>query len=718
MQRQALAVSVLAGAAAALLVALPVVGAAQAADWKAIQKPSLRPFVPQQPVRVALPNGMVLFLQEDHELPFVRGVVRVRGGSREEPAAKTGLVSIYGQVWRIGGTKAKSGDDLDDFLEARGARVETGGGSDSTTLSWDCLSQSFEDVFPVVVDLLREPEFRAEKLGIAKNQLNTGIARRNDDPGGIASREARRLGYGAESPYARMPEYATVAAVTRDDLLAWHKRTVHPNAMLVGVSGDFDAKKMEAAIRRAFGSWPKGPALVKAQVAIQPAKPGVYFVQKDDVNQSNIRMVHLGITRDNPDYHAVEVMNEIFGGGFSARLFSNIRTKKGLAYSVGGGIGSGFDAPGLFQLAMSTKSGSTAAAIDALYEEIDNLLKTPATADELKRAKDAILNSFIFRFDTKQKVLTERMLYEFYGYPSDSLERYRAGIEMTTADDVARVARKYVQKDRIALLVVGKAADLDRPMASFGGVTALDVTIPDADSLKKRAAAPRETTPEARALLERVVQGLGGADRLRAVMALRQKTAVKRKTPQGEMSIDAETITSCSGRLYQRMRTPMGEMVMVLSPEAAFMTMGPQTRDLPASQREALVKSLKTNPVCVAQAASDPKLVLATSGQEKVGDVEASILDVQSDGAEARWWVDPGTGRILRISSRATGPTGPAEEVREFDDWRVVDGLSLAFKTKVKTNGEDSGSQEVVEAQVNPEIDPKLLEKPAAPPAP
>jgi zinc protease len=171
-------------------------------------------------------------------------------------------------------------------------------------------------------------------------------------------------------------------------------------------------------------------------------------------------------------------MNEVFGGGLSARLFSNIRTKKGLAYGVGGGVGMNYDYPGLFQLSMGTKSETTAAAIAALYEEIDNLHKTPATPEELQRAKDSILNSFIFRFDSKEKVLSEKMLYEFYGYPPDFLEGYRAGIEKVTADDVARVARRYVHRDKIALLVVGKAADFDKPLASLGPVTTLDISIP------------------------------------------------------------------------------------------------------------------------------------------------------------------------------------------------------------------------------------------------
>jgi zinc protease len=458
--------------------AVPALAGAQAKDWREIRKPALRTFAPQQPRRLALPNGLVIFLQEDHELPLVRGTARIRGGSREEPAAKVGLVGVYGQAWRTGGTKAKTGDQLDDELEALGAHVESGGGLDSTGLSWDCLKESFDSVFASWLELLQRPEFREEKIALAKRQLQTGIARRNDDPSGIASREARKLGYGRDSPYARTAEYATVAAVTREDLLAWHAATVHPNNLILGVVGDFDSRAMEAKLRKALGSWPRGAVAPKGAAAIAPAKPGVYFVEKDDVTQSNIRLVHEGIRRDNPDFFAVEVMNEVFGGGFSARLFSNIRSKKGLAYSVGGGIGAPFDYPGVFQLAMSTKASSTAAAIDALYEEIDSLLKNPATPEELARAKDAILNSFVFNFDTKQEVMAERMLYEFYGYPADFLERYRAAIEKVTTDDVARVARAYVHKDKLALLVVGKAQDFDRKLDTFGPLTTLDVTIP------------------------------------------------------------------------------------------------------------------------------------------------------------------------------------------------------------------------------------------------
>lgn len=694
----------------------PVEAQATATDWKEIGKPALRPFQPQQPRRVVLANGMVILLQEDHELPLVRGFARIRGGSREENGAKAGLVSILGEAWRTGGTRARTGDELDDYLEARAAKVETDGGLDSTSISFDAMKGDFDDVFNVFVELLRQPEFREDKIALAKNQMNTGIARRNDDPIDIASREAARLVYGADSPYGREPEYATVAAVTRQDLLDWHKRYVHPNNVVMGVAGDFDARAMEQKLRKALASWPKGPAAEAVKVDFKDPKPGVYFVAKDDVNQSNIRLVHLGIRRDNPDYYALEVMNEVLGGGFAARLFSNIRSKKGLAYAVGGGVRSSFDHPGLFILSMSTKSETTAAAIDALFEEIEGLRKTPATPEELQRAKDAILNSFVFRFDSKQKVLMEKMAYEFYGYPPDFLERYRAGIEKTTAEDVARVARQYVHKDRAAVLVVGKQADFDRPLSSFGPVTAVDITIPEPGGTRAAAAA---SDAQGRALLAKVVEGLGGKAKVAGVKALRQKASVLTRGPQGEMAIQVESVTAFPDRMRQQMTTPMGVMTMVVSPEAAFMATPMGTRDLPASQRESALKDLKTSPLYVAQNADAPSVVVTAGAAEKVGEVEARILEVSVDGAQTRWWVDPASGRILKSATRVAGMGGPpAEQVTEFSDWREVSGLSLAFKRKQMRGGEPSGSVELTEVEVNPAIDPTAFEKPPEPPKP
>lgn len=456
--------------------AKPVPGVPE--SWKQVRVPPLRQFKPQEPKRIELPNGLVIFLQEDHELPLIDGTIRIRGGSRDEAAGKAGMMSIYGEVWRTGGTRSRTGDQLDDFLESRAARVETSGSLDSTFLGWSCLKDQFDQVFPVIVDLLENPEFREEKIKLAKRQIDSVISRRNDDMDEITGREAAKLAYGAESPYARTPEYATVAAVTREDLLGWHQRTVVPANMIIGVAGDFDSGAMEQKLRQAFGNLPKGERMPSNQITFKPPMPGVYFVEKDDVNQSDISMVDLGIDRHNPDYYAVVAMNEILGGGFSSRLFQKIRTKEGLAYSVGGGVGTAFDHPGMLRIGMATKSATTVKSIEALNAELARLIKGGVTEAELKEAKDAILNSFIFEFDSKDKVLAERMRYEFYGYPANFLELFRVGIEKVTTADVDRVAKKYLHPEKMAILVVGNSKDFDRSLSTIGKVTPIDVSIP------------------------------------------------------------------------------------------------------------------------------------------------------------------------------------------------------------------------------------------------
>jgi zinc protease len=686
-----------------------------AKPWKQIPIPPLPKFNPAQPKRIVLPNGMIVFLQEDHELPLIDAVARIRGGSRLEPASKIGLVDIYGDVWRTGGTKSKTGDQLDDFLEARAAKVETDGNADSTIISLNCLKPDFDDVFAVFLDVLNNPEFREDKIDLAKKQMNTGIARRNDNIAQVAGRETSFLGYGKNNPYARVPEYSTVAAVNRDDLLAWHKRYVHPNNIILGIVGDFDSAAMEAKLRKAFESWPKGPQADSPQIAFNEAKPGLYFAQKDDVNQSAIRIVGLGIEKNSPDYFPVVVMNEVFGGGsFSSRLLKNIRTKQGLAYSVGGGIGSAYDHPGLFRIAMGTKIENTAQAIKSLNEQIDGMIKQPVTADEMKLAKDSILNSFIFNFDSPDKVLRERMAYEFYGYPADFLEQFRSGIEKVTTDDVARVAQKYIHPGQYATLVVG-TEEAAKQLATLGPVAKLDITIP-MPGQSETATKPVATTPEGKALMGKIIDAVGGEAKVGSVKAFKQISTRTMKTPQGEMEIKTESTIVLPDKVQQIMSTPMGAMTMVLTPATAFMNMGGQVRDLPSSQKPEALNAIKRGIISIAQHAGDPNYAFAVVGNEKIGDVNAAVLDISADGTTLKWFVDPQTGHVLRASYSSLTPQGPAQVNTDYSDWKTTDGLNLPMAQTSTRNGEPFLTEKTDSIQVNPPVDPKMFEKPASTP--
>jgi zinc protease len=465
--------------AAASLLTLAASAFAQVTDYHDIKPVPLRKFSMPQPKRIALANGMVIFLQEDHELPLIKGRALIRGGSRDIPAEKAGMLSIYTQSWRTGGTAASTGDQLDELLDARAARVETGGGVDTTTVAIDTLKGDFDAVFPIFLDVLRKPEFRANKIELAKTQARSAISRRNDEPGAIVGRETTKLGYGPNSPYARQPEYATIASITREDLLAFHARTVHPNNMIVFFVGDFDTAQMEKRLRDAFGSWARGPQIAKPAPAMATAKPGIYFIAKDDVTQANIAMVHPGIERNNPDYPALMVMNEVFSGGFSGRLMQTLRSQRGLTYGVGGGVGAPWDYPGLFRLQMATKSETALESVEALKGEAMRLVSTPVTAEELSLAKESILNAFVFTMDTREKALSQQVLLELYGFPPDYFTKYPGLIEKVTAADVERVAKKYVHPDQLAVLVVGNEKNFETPLTTLGPVTKIDITIPE-----------------------------------------------------------------------------------------------------------------------------------------------------------------------------------------------------------------------------------------------
>ncbi len=452
--------------------------AATAQPWKKIAIPPLHPFKPVQPRRIELANGLVIFLQEDHELPFINGTILIRGGSRDEPDAKVGLVSIYGETWRTSGTATVDGDKLDDQLEAKAASVETSGGTASTSITWSSLKGDFDTVFAATMDLLLHPTFKADKLQLAKGQAETGISRRNDDASGIATREAVKLVYGAHNPYARRPEYATVDAITLDDLKTWHDKTVLPNNMIVAISGDFDGAAMEAKLRAAFEPLPRGEKFESTKVTFTDPKQSVNFVEKADVNQSNVVIVGLGTERSNPDYYALSVMNEIFSGGFGSRVVQNVRTKLGLAYSVSGSFSAAYDHPGIFYVLAATKSDSTVAATQAMLAEVERLKTAPPTPAELSKAKDQVLNSFIFHYDSPDKTLNEQVTLAFYGYPADTLEKYKTGIEKVTAADVTRVANKYIDVSKLAIIAVGNEAEIKPPMSTLGKVTNVDITIP------------------------------------------------------------------------------------------------------------------------------------------------------------------------------------------------------------------------------------------------
>jgi len=687
---------------------------AQVDNYRDLKYPTLPEFKIPKPEVFTLPNGLQVFLLEDRELPLIQVNVRVRTGSNFEPADKVGLAGLMGTVQRTGGTSRQTGDEIDDFLAARAASIETGISGDSGSASMDCLKQDFDDVFKVFNEILRTPAFAQEKLDLAKVSANTGIARRNDNVGGIASREIARLVYGADSPLARMTEYATIKAITREDLVAWHKTYYQPNRVLLGVVGDFSAAEMRKKIEAMFGNWPKGPEVEKATVPYRkdPA-PGYYFVEKSDINQANIVMAHLGIETRNPDYFAAQVMNEVLSGSFASRMFSNVRSKKGLAYSVYGSLGSSFNYPGLFRAGLQTKLANTTKAIEAVKAEVVGIIENPATADEMKLAKDSILNSFIFNYDSKDKILSQQMTYAYYGLPSDYLEQYRANIEKVTAADVARVAKTYLHPDQLAILVVGKAVELDQPLTNLGKVTTLDITIPPPPDSGPKVEKSSANVESGKKIWAEVVKAMGG-DALKKAQAVQSTMSVDVSMGGQSFSMKQTATIVFPDQVRQVMSLPMGEQTMVINGEDSFARMGDKTQALPASMVAEQKKEQGRNLLYLLHYYDDPALELVADKEEALNGVNCRVLATSFKGVESRMWVAP-DGKVLKQTYQGINPVtrtpGMVEAV--YSDYRTEGSVQMARKQTRSMDGEQMMVTSIESFELNPKVDPALFKKPA-----
>jgi len=436
--------------------------------------------------RFELKNGMKVYLMEDHELPLVGGSVTVYTGDRLEPATQVGLASIVGEVMRSGGTIQHPPDTLNETLEQRAASVEAGIGTDSGSAGFSALSEDLDEVFGLFAEVLRQPAFPQEKIDFSKNQTKGGIARRNDDPSGIAGREFQKLIYGADSPYARTVEYATLDNIARNDIVNFYKKYYHPNNMLLGIVGDFEPTKMRSLIEAKLGDWQPDPNAAAFQnratlpAVAQAKKGGVFFVDQPQLTQSNVLIGHLGGKLSDPDYAALSVLNEVMNG-FGGRLMNEVRSRQGLAYSIYAYWSARFDYPGIFIGGGQTRSDATVPFIKSTLAELQRVRTTPITAQELTRAKDSVINSFIFSFATPGQTLSRVMRYDYYDYPEDFIFQYQKQVEATTTAQIQKAAQTHLKPENIVTLVVGNTKEINPSLTTLSPnaqVTTIDVTIP------------------------------------------------------------------------------------------------------------------------------------------------------------------------------------------------------------------------------------------------
>ena len=430
-------------------------------------------FSPPEPERVVLDNGLVVYLLEDHELPLVTLTATMRTGSWLDPADKVGLAAMTGSVMRTGGGGGLSAEQVDAELEQFAGDVHIGIGRQSGSASLDVLSKDLNRGLEIFAGLIRSPAFEPARLELTKLQAIEAIRRRQDSPGSIVSREFSKALYGANHPTARESSIDSIKRLTRQDLIAFHRSTIHPNGMLLGVTGDFTRDEMLALLRKVFGGWQKGtvPELKIPDVSEADLSQAVVRFINKDTSQTHLRVGHLSIKENDPDYVALAIANDILGGSsFRSRLFNDIRTKRGLAYSVGSRLYTGMHDQGVWMMRAETKMTSTQEVIERFVANMERMRKEPVTDGELAEAKEAYVNSFVFSFASPSAIVSRLIELEYDGLPKDFLQQLRAQVIQLTKEDVLAAATKHLHPDRLKIIAVGSGDALTKALSAFGDV--------------------------------------------------------------------------------------------------------------------------------------------------------------------------------------------------------------------------------------------------------
>jgi len=407
------------------------------------------------PVKFTTPNGMTVVVLEQHFLPIVELHALIKAGSSQDPPEKAGVANLVASLLDEG-TTSRSSKQLAEQIDFVGGSLGAQASEDFTTASARILRKDIDLGFTLLADILQRPGFPKPEFERVRSQILSEIASDNDDPGHVAMKAFNQLVF-QNHPY-RWPVHGTeetLNKITLADIQSFYAKEYLPNQVILTIVGDVTIEQATSLVQIHFGSWKKGPA--PPRPARKPSnidKKAVQFIDKD-LTQSTIVLGHAGISRTNPDFYAVTVMNHVLGaGGFSSRLMDSIRDKQGLAY----GITSHYDAramPGSFWVNLQTRTETTNQAITSVLAEIKAIREAPVTDQELAEAKSFLMGSFPLRLDSTTKLAQVLGQVEFFGLGFDYFSQYPKWIDRVTKDDVQRVAKQYLNPQLYALVVVG-----------------------------------------------------------------------------------------------------------------------------------------------------------------------------------------------------------------------------------------------------------------------
>ena len=697
-----------------------------------------------------LPNGLQVVAVLHHEQPAVSMRLLVRAGSSLDPKDKLGLADLTASLLDQG-TTTKSATELNDEIDFIGGEMGAGAGTDLSFVSMVVMKDSFETGLRMLSDVARNPAFDQAEIERQRQQILSNLRVSLENPEFIADSIFDRLVYGFH-PYG-LPSSGTtetIASITRDDIVQFHRSTFVPNNCLLAVVGDVTAEEAFDGVKSIFGDWERRD--VPAQKFAAPPDPTrrVIVVNKPDSVQTEIRVGHLGVKRNTVDYMALNLAIRILGGEGANRLHQVLRTERSLTYGAEARMDT-LKESGDFQASTSTRSPATGEVLRLIVDEFWRLQRETVSEHELADAKAYMTGSFPLTIETPDAIATQVLNVLFYGLPVEELESFRDRVNAVTVEDVQRVARYYLRPDRLSVVLVGDAAAFSSQLrgAGFGNFEVidmdnLDLTAADfkrsggagrgtlrpgagaglarptgarlaytAEPAARSQLIAREEGSSARNLLEKVIAAKGGLETLRGVKSITAITHAETPTPTGRVDVQTTTYLQYPNRVHVETKFPEDTIVQVYDGARAWVRDSHGTHDIPERMARELELSFKRDVLTVLIAAYDGSVRarLLPDVKDEAGALHHTLELSGVDLEPIVLYINPQTNLIAKQAYIAGGASRPLIE-ELFSDYKPVDGIQIAFTATVRQGGQSVLERRITDIKINAPLDPALFKRP------
>lgn len=699
---------------------------AQSSRWPSSSPPRPLPeravTFPPYEVR-SLANGLSVVVVVHNEQPAISLRLIVRAGGAQDPPDKLGLAGMT--AWLLDqGTTTRTAQQVADTIDSAGGDLETGAARDMSFANVTVMKDGLGLGMDLMADVVRRPAFAPEEMERYRQQLLAALRVSYEDPRFLADLLCDRLVYGSH-PYGLPSDGtpATIEKLTRADLVEFHRRHYAPNNSILAIVGDVTVEQAMAEANRAFGDWPRRE--LPADVIDAPPKAArrLVVLDKPDAVQTEIRVGQLGIPRNNKDYMAFRVAMNILGGEGANRLHRVLRVERGLTYGASVQLET-LARSGEIVAETNTRTETTGEALRLIVDEFARLRRERVGDTELEFAKAYLAGSFPLTIETPNDIALQVLNVLFYGLPVEDLQTFQKRVDAVTADYIEYVAGKYLQPDKLSVVLVGNAAGFLDQLGRVGfnhvdvvPASDLDVSAPD---LRRVAVEGAKSDPAAAALIDLAVKAKGGAQRLRAVRTLTATAKTTFNRPDQAATAETRTYIQYPDRFRVEARVPAGVVVRVLTNGGAWVTDPVKgVAEAAADERRELSESAQRDvlSLLVRALAGGLQMKLVEAGGGADGGQSARAVELTAPGmSPVTLFVDPRSGMVVKEAYELSSGGGPAEEA--FSDYRDVDGVKFAFRATVRRGNEQVLTRVVTDLHVNAPVDPSLFAMPAKLPQP